>query len=201
MHPSRSDHAEQHDEENPVSIDTTTYNDSVDPNIITWTDDNDPENPRNWSTAYKAFVTLELGLLAFAASLGSSIITPAEAAISSYIHVSHEVTVLVVSLYLLGFAFGPCAFGPISEVWGRRWSLLPAMFCLGCFSIGTATSQTAAAVFVTRFFAGLFGSAPVSNVSAAIGDIYDPYARGVAGTFYSLWWVAAHFLIHDFLWY
>jgi hypothetical protein len=38
------------------------------------------------------------------------------------------------------------------------------------FSIGTAVSKNAASVLITRFFGGVFGSAPVSNVSAALGQ-------------------------------
>lgn len=64
--------------------------------------------------------------------------------------------------------------------------MLPAVFCLGLFSIGTATSKNAQSVFLTRFFAGVFGSAPVSNVSAALGDIWDAKARGTAVTFYAV---------------
>jgi DHA1 family multidrug resistance protein-like MFS transporter len=58
--------------------------------------------------------------------------------------------------------------------------MLPAVFVLGVFTIATAVSRNAASVFVTRFFAGFFGSAPNSNVSAALGDIYKPKSRGVA---------------------
>ena len=167
---------------------------------------NDPENPRNWKTAYKGWLTFQLGMLALAASLGSSIISPANNAISAYIHVSPQVATLSLSLYVLGFAFGPLLWAPISEVsmaygevfcactpnadwpqvWGRKVSLLPAMFCLGLFSIGTATCKTPAAIFITRFFGGVFGSAPVSNVSAALGDIWAPKARGTAVTFYAV---------------
>ncbi|KAF1992266.1 MFS general substrate transporter [Aulographum hederae CBS 113979] len=64
--------------------------------------------------------------------------------------------------------------------------MLPAVFCLGLFSIGTAVSSSAASIFLTRYFAGLFGSAPVGNVSAALGDIYDPKSRGIAITFYAV---------------
>ncbi|KAL8946740.1 MAG: hypothetical protein Q9222_006906 [Ikaeria aurantiellina] len=147
---------------------------------------NDPEYPRNWKPAYKGCLTLQLGMLALAASLGSSIITPAEDDIAKYTHISPEVATLSLSLYVLGFAFGPLLFGPLSEVWGRKVSLLPAMFCLGLFSIGTATSKTAASILVTRFLAGLFASAPVANVSAALGDLWEPRARGVAVTFYAV---------------
>ena len=153
--------------------------------LVDW-EPGDPDNPRNWKTLYKTFLTFQLGMLAMAASLGSSIITPAEDAIAEYIGVSPEVTTLSLSLYVLGFAFGPLLWAPISEVWGRRWSLLPAMFCLGLFSIGTATSRTPAAIFLTRFFGGVFGSAPVSNVSAALGDFWEPKARGTAVSFYAI---------------
>ena len=153
--------------------------------LVDW-EPNDPNNPRNWKTAYKSFLTFQLGMLALAASLGSSIISPAEDAIAEYAGVSPQVATLSLSLYILGFAFGPLLWAPISEVWGRKWSMLPAMFCLGLFSIGTATSPTPAAIFITRFFGGVFGSAPVSNVSAALGDIWEPKARGTAVTFYAL---------------
>lgn len=153
--------------------------------LVDW-DENDQANPRNWSNGYKSWITFQLGMLALAASLGSSIIAPAEDAISKYTGVSHEVTVLSISLYILGFAFGPLCWAPVSEIWGRKWSMLPAMFALGLFSIGTATSKTAASIFITRFFGGIFGSAPVSNVSAALGDIWAPKARGTAVTFYAV---------------
>ena len=64
--------------------------------------------------------------------------------------------------------------------------MLPAMICLGLFSIGTATSKNIESIFITRFFGGIFGSAPVSNVSASLGDIWAPKTRGIAVTFYAL---------------
>ena len=153
--------------------------------MVDW-ESNDKANPLNWSTPYKSWITFQLGMLALAASLGSSIISPAEDAIMAYTHISSEVAVLPVSFYILGFAFGPLLWAPVSEVWGRKWSMEPAMFCLGLFSIGTATSTSAASVLITRFFGGVFGSAPVSNVAAALGDIWAPRARGIAVTFYAV---------------
>ena len=77
-------------------------------------------------------------------------------------------------------------WAPISELYGRRLSLLPGVFGLGLFSIGTATSQNATSVFLTRFFGGVFGSAPVSNAAAALGDLYDQETRGTAVAFYAV---------------
>lgn len=77
-------------------------------------------------------------------------------------------------------------WAPISEIWGRRTSLLPPVFCMGLFSIGTANSQNAQSVFITRFFGGLFGSGPVSNVAAALGDMWSQETRGTAVAFYAV---------------
>lgn len=73
---------------------------SLDPaNLVKW-DHDDPLNPQNWATKYKWWVTFQLGMLALAGSLGSSITTPADDTVAEYIGVSNEVAVLDVSLYL-----------------------------------------------------------------------------------------------------
>ncbi|KAJ5761244.1 MFS general substrate transporter [Penicillium odoratum] len=153
--------------------------------LVGW-DENEPANPHNWSTKYKSWITFQLGMLAMAASLGSSIIAPAESTLADHFSISHEVAVLCISLYIIGFAFGPLCWAPFSELWGRRLSLLPPMVGLGLFSIGTATSQNIQSVLITRFFGGLFASSPVSNVGAIMGDIWAPKARGTAVVFYAL---------------
>ncbi|KAA8644135.1 hypothetical protein EYZ11_001705 [Aspergillus tanneri] len=149
-------------------------------------EDGDKENPKNWKPYYKLWLTIEMGMLAFVGSLGSSIMTPASATLSAYLDVSIEATVLVLSLFVLGFALGPLLWAPISEICGRKWSMLPPVLVLGLFSIGTAVSRNATSVFITRFLGGVFGSAPISNVSAALGDIYDPQDRGVPMAFLAL---------------
>jgi MFS family permease len=146
--------------------------------LVTWAK-NDPENPKNFPPYYKAWTTVQMAVLAFVGSFGASVISPAEAVLAAEFNISEETAVLVLALFVLGYAFGPMIWGPLGEVYGRKVSMLPAVFVLGLFSIGTATSESVAAVFVTRFFGGLFASAPISNVSAAIGDFYDPKARGV----------------------
>ncbi|KGO46723.1 Major facilitator superfamily domain, general substrate transporter [Penicillium expansum] len=159
---------------------------SLDPAYLVKWDQDDVLNPQNWTPRYKWWVTFQLGMLAFAGSLGSSITTPADDTIAKYTGVSSEVAVLDVSLYILGFVFGPIIWAPLSEIWGRRVSILPAVFCLALFSIGTGVSTNAASVFVTRFFAGFFGSAPISNVTAALGDIWSKETRGTAISLYAV---------------
>jgi hypothetical protein len=146
----------------------------------------DPQDPYNWPLSKKIWLTAQLGILAFVASLASAITAPAQSAIEGYTHVGSTTVVLTISLYILGFVFGPSLWGPASEVWGRKWSLIPAMVGLGLFSIGTGASKNFASIAVCRFFSGFFGSGPVSNVSAALGDVYRPKARGIAVSFYAV---------------
>ncbi|KAJ5172022.1 major facilitator superfamily domain-containing protein [Penicillium capsulatum] len=149
-------------------------------------DRDDRNNPKNFSTIYKIWLVFQMSMLAMAGALGSSIISPASTEIAADVHVSTEITSLTVALFVLGWALGPMIWAPISEVYGRRMGMLPAIFVLGLFSIGTATSQNAAAIFLTRFFGGVFASAPISNVPAALGDIFPPATRGNAMTFVAL---------------
>lgn len=141
--------------------------------------ENDPRNPFNWSSMYRAWLALQLALLSFVGSFGASIISPAQGQIAAYFDLDQNTTVLAVSLYVLGFAFGSMLWAPLAEVHGRKLSIIPAMLVSALFEIGTATSKTAAAVFATRFLAGVFASASISNTAAAIGDFYSARKRGV----------------------
>lgn len=87
------------DEENPLPVKAETNREKHDEFLVHW-DENEAANPRNWSTPYRAWVTFLLGMLALAASLGSSIISPAQSSIQAYTGTQQEVTVLCISLYM-----------------------------------------------------------------------------------------------------
>lgn len=78
--------------------------------------------------------------------------------------VSTEVFVLGISLFVLGFAFGPLLWAPFSEVLGRRILFIITYGVLTAFNAGTAGSQNIQTIIILRFFAGTFGSSPLTNV-------------------------------------
>ena len=53
-------------------------------------------------------------------------------------------------------------------------------FIAACFSFGTASAKDIQTILLTRFFAGIFGSAPVTNTGGVLGDIWSPQQRGTA---------------------
>ena len=90
------------------------------------------------------------------------------------------------SVLLVGFGVGPLFWAPLSEIFGRKPAVLIPYFLSAVFSFGTATAKDIQTIVITRFFAGFFGSAPVTNTGGVLGDIWAPTERGTAIVFYSL---------------
>ena len=93
--PEADDEEKQLHEQNGVSTETIDEKAF----LVDW-DDNDSDNPHNWSTLYRGWLTFQLSMLALAASLASSIIAPANPVLAKYLGVSEEAIVLNVSLYV-----------------------------------------------------------------------------------------------------
>jgi hypothetical protein len=87
--------------------------------LVTFTPD-DPENPKNWSKAYKWYCTMVVALTCFVVAFASSVITADVAGVAEEFNVSEEATLLSISLFVVGFGVGPMVFAPLSEVYGRR---------------------------------------------------------------------------------
>ena len=72
-----------------------------DPNLVTWTGPDDPENPHNWRTGYKVFIT---GIWVFGnivTTVASSIFSSGASLIEREFDVSPTVATLGVSLFLV----------------------------------------------------------------------------------------------------
>ena len=67
--------------------------------LVDWASQ-DKDNPHNWSTPYRSWLTFQLGMLALAASSASAIIAPANLTIARYLGVGQEVVTLNISLYV-----------------------------------------------------------------------------------------------------
>lgn len=80
----------------------------------------DPENPKNWSVAYKWYCTMVVALTCFVVAFNSSVITADIAGVAEEFGVSEEVALLSISVFVVGFGVGPMVFAPLSEVYGRR---------------------------------------------------------------------------------
>ncbi|KAF8496254.1 MFS polyamine transporter [Russula emetica] len=148
--------------------------------FVTWDGPDDPENPKNWSYAYKWWITIIMCILSLDVTFASAAPTSALSFIARDLHVSAETANLVTTVFLLGYVAGPPLWGPGSELLGRKYISLFAVGAFAIFNVGQARAQNIGTLLVTRFFAGLFGCAPLTNVGGIVADIWDPVGGGHA---------------------
>lgn len=86
----------------------------------------------------------------------------------------------VVSIYVLGFAFGPLLAAPLSEIYGRALCFNIANVLFIVFTVATALSQNMGMLIAFRFLMGLSGSTPITNGSGTISDMFPVEERGKA---------------------
>jgi MFS family permease len=94
--------------------------------------------------------------------------------------ISEEVATLGISLFVLGFAIGPLLWAPMSELYGRQVLFFGTYAMLTAFNAGAAGAQNTQTLLLMRFFAGAFGSSPLTNAGGVIADMFPASERGLA---------------------
>ncbi|KAF1848454.1 multidrug resistant protein [Cucurbitaria berberidis CBS 394.84] len=139
----------------------------------------DPENPKNWSKLRKWWCTMCVAITCFVVAFNSAVITADLAGVSKEFHVSEEVSLLTITLFVVGFGVGPMAFAPLSEICGRRPIYAVTLAVAVIFTIPGAVAQNIGTLLVTRFIAGVAFSAPMSLVGGTLVDLWRNEERGV----------------------
>ncbi|KAL1864095.1 hypothetical protein Daus18300_007875 [Diaporthe australafricana] len=187
-----------------------------DPNIVWWDGPDDPENPMNWPSWRKVLTCTIISFLTFVTPLASSIFAPGVPDLmADFKSDSNLLASFVVSVYVLGFAFGPLimdlsAFkqlklskrieselkrenkvltkllAPMSELYGRSIVYHVSNVGFVAFLIGCALAPDLNSLVVFRFFCGCFGASPLTNGGGSIADIIRQEKRGSAMAAFSV---------------
>jgi hypothetical protein len=131
-----------------------------------------------------AFVLLQ-SLACLATTFASSAYSGGIKQVIRAFGISQEVATLGISLYVLGFTFGPLIWAPLSELYGRKKVFFFTFMVATAFSAGAAGAGSIASLLVLRFLTGSIGSAPLSNAPALIADMFDKSERGLAMCMFS----------------
>lgn len=113
--------------------------------------------------------------------LGSSMVAPSVSQMMEDFHSSREeLAPFVVSVYLLGYAFGPLILAPLSELHGRMiiYNVCNVLYLI--FTIACAISPNLSALIVFRLLAGTAGSAPLTIGAGSLADMIQAENRGLA---------------------
>lgn len=154
--------------------------------IVDFDGPDDPYNPLNWPFRQKLRTTAIYSLVTMSITFASSVYSPAIPHISHEFGIGSVTSSVGLSLLLFGFGLGPLIWGPLSELYGRKMTILGPLFLAGVFVFATGVAKDVQTIMISRFFTGFFGAAPVGTVSATSGDIWRPAHRGVASAISSM---------------
>lgn len=154
------------------------------PYLVDWLSD-DPEDPQQWGSTYKWFTIAVASFATLAVALSSSAYSGGVKSLAEEFGTSSELLTAGLSLFVVGFAFGPLLWAPLSEVYGRRVIYWTTYVMLTMWTAVTCASQNIAQVLVFRCLSGLFGSSPLSNAGGTIADVLDQKQRGIGMAFFA----------------
>ena len=140
----------------------------------------DPRDPMLFPMWKKWTLTILVAIATLAVAFVSSAYTGGVSQIIEEFGASQEVVTLGVSLFVLGFAIGPLLWAPLSELFGRQVLFFGTYGVLTAFNAGAAGSQNIQTLVILRFFAGAFGSSPLTNAGGVIADMFPASQRGLA---------------------
>ena len=140
----------------------------------------DPRNPMRFSAFKRWSLCAIVGFATLAVSFNSSAFSGGVEQVIEQFQCTEEVATLGISLFVLGFAIGPLFWGPMSELYGRQILFFSTYGVLTFFMAGSAGSQNIQTLLILRFFAGAFGSSPLTNAGGVVADIFPAKERGLA---------------------
>ncbi|KAI9050926.1 hypothetical protein LZ554_005038 [Drepanopeziza brunnea f. sp. 'monogermtubi'] len=161
-----------------------------DVSVVDWYGENDPENPQNWSSGKKAFVTGMICLLTFSIYIGSAIYSAGTQGVMERFGVSQVAATLGLTLFVAGYGVGPMIWSSMSEIpqFGRNPVYVGTLIVFVFFQFAVIYAKNFGMLLAFRFLTGFFGSPVLATGGASISDMYAPQKRayGIA-----IWGTAA----------
>ena len=111
------------------------------------------------------------------AAIDQTVVVPAVPAIAADLHGFGHLS-WIVSAYLLTSTAATPIYGRLSDIWGRRALLLPAIALFVVASVLCAVSQTLWQLIAFRALQGIGGAGLMAMAQAAIADVVAPRERG-----------------------
>jgi len=119
--------------------------------------------------------------------LASSIFAPSIDQVMREFHSTNEqLASFIVSVYLLGYCFGPLVIAPLSEMYGRLplYHICNVLFV--AFTVACAKAPNLGGLIAFRLLAGLAGSCPLTIGAGSLADMISKEKRGAAMSSWAL---------------
>ncbi|KAI1861334.1 uncharacterized protein JN550_010864 [Neoarthrinium moseri] len=142
--------------------------------------ENDPKNPMAFPQWKKWTITIMQAWAVLAVAFVSTAFSGGIIEVIREFQVAQIIAILGISLFVTGFALGPLLWAPLSELFGRQILFFGTYLALTAFNAGAAAAPNIQTLIVLRFFAGTFGSSPLTNAGGVIADMFSASERGMA---------------------
>ncbi|KAF2084682.1 MFS general substrate transporter [Saccharata proteae CBS 121410] len=133
-----------------------------------------------FSPARKRAIVAVLSYCSFLAPVSSTTILSAVPEVAAAYDTTGTIINLSNAMYMLFMGLSPMFWGPMGQVYGRRWTSISSGVLFFAFSIGTALAPNLASYYIFRILTAFQGTAFLIIGSACIGDIYKPTERATA---------------------
>ncbi|KAF2003001.1 MFS general substrate transporter [Amniculicola lignicola CBS 123094] len=167
------DHSEQLQLEPTIS-----YQDI--PNVSYAVTGDQDEKYNIFSPRRKNIITAVLSFCSFLAPISSTTVLSAVPEVAATFQCDGSIINLSNAMYMLFMGLSPAFYGPLGNIYGRKWVSVASAILFFAFSIGTALAPNLASFFIFRILTAFQGTAFLVLGSAVIGDIYKPTERGTA---------------------
>jgi EmrB/QacA subfamily drug resistance transporter len=142
---------------------------------------------------HKQIISVLWGILLciFLAAIDQTVVIPAVPAMAAELNGFDHLS-WIVSAYLLTATAATPIYGKLSDIYGRRALLLPALVLFIVASCLCAVAQTLGQLIAARALQGLGGAGLMAMAQAAIADVVAPRERGrYQGYMASAWGIAS----------
>jgi EmrB/QacA subfamily drug resistance transporter len=147
--------------------------------------------PRTYTHPEILAVVRGVALCILLAALDQTIIVPAVPRMARALGGGHQISWIVAAYLLTGTAATPI-FGKLSDIYGRRRLLRPALIVFVAASLGCALAQNFGQMILLRAVQGIGGAGLMTIAQTAIADVAPPRTRGRYQLYMSgMWGIAS----------
>ncbi|TQN68055.1 Dityrosine transporter 1 [Colletotrichum shisoi] len=128
----------------------------------------------------KALITAIVSFGGLGINLASLLVLSALPEVAAAFNTSGTVINFTNALFLLMMGVGVLFWGPLSQVYGRKWIFVTSSVLFCVFSFATGVSPNLPAFFIFRSITAFAGTCFLVVGSACLSDVYRPTERGTA---------------------
>lgn len=162
----------------PLTLTDTTYHNGSQVTVLDFRP-GDPENPFNWSSKKKGFLSWMLCMMTLFIGLATTAYSSGISRMCAEFGVSEELGQLGLFTFNFTCALAPLFLAPFCELAGRKIIYVGGYVCFSLMFIGLSLGKNIATIVVCRALLGLFGCIGTILVGGTFGDMYRPEERAV----------------------